>query len=302
LKARRLVWDIDGEHWPNRHSSRFVEVAGLRWHVQRMGAGPSLLLVHGTGAATHSWAGLAPRLAAGGFDVIAVDLPGHGFSDPLPFRQMSVEGLGDALGGLLRRLEANPRMAVGHSAGAAIVIDMALRGCIEPGGLVGLNAALLPLRALAGVFFSPMARLLAVNPLAPWLFSKLAGDARAVRRLIEGTGSRIDAQAIEHYRTTIASEAHVAGALAMMANWDLQPLQGRLARLRIPLLLIAGLSDRTVPAGDSQRACERIPGSRFMGLERLGHLAHEEDPKAVSRILLGQAKAWGLLEGDEPAG
>ena len=35
--------------------SRFVEAAGLRWHVQILGNGPTLLLVHGTGASTHSW-------------------------------------------------------------------------------------------------------------------------------------------------------------------------------------------------------------------------------------------------------
>ena len=302
MKARRLIWEIEGARWPNRQSSRFVEAAGLRWHVQRSGSGPVLLLVHGTGAATHSWAGLAPVLAAGGFDVIALDLPGHGFTDSLPFRQMSVEGLGEALGELLRRLDASPRIAVGHSAGAAILVDMALRGGIEPEGLVGLNAALLPLRALAGVLFSPMARLLAVNPLAPWVFSRLAGDARTVRRLMSATGSRIDAQAIEHYRTTIASEAHVAGALAMMANWDLQPLQGRLSGLRAPLTLIAGLADRTVPADDSRRVCERIPGARFVGLERLGHLAHEEDPVAVSRILFEQAADWGVIGGGDPGG
>ncbi len=37
-----LVWNRDGADWPNRDSSSFVEAAGLRWHVQRMGEGPPL--------------------------------------------------------------------------------------------------------------------------------------------------------------------------------------------------------------------------------------------------------------------
>ena len=45
-----LVWSRDGADWPNREASTFVEAAGFRWHVQRMGEGPPLLLIHGTGA------------------------------------------------------------------------------------------------------------------------------------------------------------------------------------------------------------------------------------------------------------
>ena len=49
-----LDWATDGRDWPNHAASRFVEAAGMRWHVQVMGSGPALLLLHGTGAATHS--------------------------------------------------------------------------------------------------------------------------------------------------------------------------------------------------------------------------------------------------------
>jgi magnesium chelatase accessory protein len=72
-------WQIEGRDWPNRDCSRFVESGGLRWHVQRCGTGPVCLLIHGTGASTHSFRDLMPLLATH-FDVIAIDLPGHGFS------------------------------------------------------------------------------------------------------------------------------------------------------------------------------------------------------------------------------
>ena len=58
-----LSWDQDGHDWPNRDASRFVEAAGLTWHVQIAGQGPVLLLLHGTGASTHSWRDLLPGLA-----------------------------------------------------------------------------------------------------------------------------------------------------------------------------------------------------------------------------------------------
>ncbi len=47
-----LDWGEDGRDWPNREASRFIEADDITWHVQIMGAGPVLLLLHGTGAST----------------------------------------------------------------------------------------------------------------------------------------------------------------------------------------------------------------------------------------------------------
>ena len=130
-----LVWSRDGADWPNRDASNFVEAAGIRWHVQQMGEGPSLLLIHGTGAATHSWRGLLPLLAQH-FSVIAPDLPGHGFTQSPPSHRLSLPGMAADLGALLRKLEVRPEIAVGHSAGAAILARMCLAGRIAPRLLV----------------------------------------------------------------------------------------------------------------------------------------------------------------------
>ena len=56
-------WQRAGRDWPNREASRFLRAEGIEWHVQIAGSGPDLLLLHGAGAATHSWAGLLARLA-----------------------------------------------------------------------------------------------------------------------------------------------------------------------------------------------------------------------------------------------
>lgn len=61
--SRPLDWDSDGRDWPNREASRFVAAGPLTWHVQEKGSGPPVVLLHGTGAATHSWRHLMPLLA-----------------------------------------------------------------------------------------------------------------------------------------------------------------------------------------------------------------------------------------------
>ena len=75
----RLSLDIHGKDWPLRQHSRTVTAGGLSWHVQIMGTGPVLLMLHGTGASTHTWRALMPELAKH-YTIVAPDLPGHGFT------------------------------------------------------------------------------------------------------------------------------------------------------------------------------------------------------------------------------
>lgn len=147
-------WELDGRDWPNRASSEFVSAGGLRWHVQRMGQGPVLLMLHGTGAATHSWRDFAPILAEH-FTLIAPDLPGHGFTSAPPYERMSLPGMAGLIGSLVETLGVQPDLVLGHSAGAAILIRARLEGRIAPRGLISLNGALLPWRGLPGRLFSP---------------------------------------------------------------------------------------------------------------------------------------------------
>jgi magnesium chelatase accessory protein len=292
--ARRLDWARDGADWPNRDASRFIEAAGLRWHLQVRGEGPALLLLHGTGASTHSWAALMPLLARR-FTVIAPDLPGHGFTAMPAWSRMSLPGLAGALTELLAGLRVAPQIVVGHSAGAAILVRMALDESIGPKGIVSLNGALLPLHGLAGLLFSPAAKLLSFNPLVPRLFAWRASDDGAVRRLIASTGSILDARGIALYGRLLRSPPHVSGALAMMARWDLRPLQRDLPRLRAPLVLVAAGNDRTLPPAEARRVRALQPAAELVDLPALGHLAHEEQPALVAGIVLDRARAWRVL-------
>lgn len=288
--ADRPVWEVDGVGWPNRSASRFVHAAGLRWHVQVLGSGPPALLAHGTGAATHSWAGLAPLLAEQ-FTVIAPDLPGHGFTEMPAGDRMSLPAMAEALAGLLAVLGVRPALAVGHSAGAAILCRMSLDGRIAPERLVSLNGALLPFHGMPGHIFSPMARLAASTTLLPRLFAWHASfDRRVVERLIRDTGSVPDAGMLEMYGRLARRPGQVAAAIAMMASWDLKPLVRDLPALGPPLTLVVGAQDRAIRPVEARRVQALLPSARIVEIPRLGHLAHEERPAAIATIILGRAK------------
>lgn len=278
-----LSWQRDGQDWPNRAASRFVTAAGLRWHVQIMGQGPVLLLLHGTGAATHSWRGLAPLLAER-FTIVAPDLPGHGFTEAPEPERLSLPAMARAVAALLGQLAMSPEIIVGHSAGAAIALRLVLDRAVRPRAIVSLNGALLPFRGVASQLFPSLARLLVLNPLVPRFFAWRAGSAGAVENLLEGTGSQIDAAGLRFYQRLFASRVHVASTLAMMAHWDLHGLGRDFSKLDLPILLIAGSADRAVRPAEAAALAERLPQARLHRVAG-GHLVHEEDPALIAGLI-----------------
>jgi magnesium chelatase accessory protein len=294
--TRALDWDRDGPQWPHHERSQFVQAGGLRWHLQRFDGpspqAPCALLLHGTGASTHSWRALAPLLAPH-VQVLAIDLPGHAFTGLPPggagAAPLSLPGMARAVHRLLQVLGCRPALVVGHSAGTAVGVRMVVDGLLAPRLLVGLNAALLPLGGLAGPLFAPAAKLMALLPFVPRVFAWQAQDQAVLRRLLEGTGSTLDAEGTELYRRLVGIPAHVAGALGMMANWDLYALARDLPRLRTALLLLVGEQDRTVPPAQALQVLQRLSPAvqaRCIQLPGLGHLAHEEQPALVARHII----------------
>jgi magnesium chelatase accessory protein len=286
--SERLQWEIDGRDWPNRSASRFVKAAGLHWHVQQFGPAstdvPAIVLLHGTGSSSHSWRDVAPRLAQD-YSVIVMDLPGHAFTTMPPNAEQSLAGMSRNLAALLQELKVSPTLIAGHSAGAAVAARMILDKSISPAALVSLNGAFIAFGGLAGQFFSPVARLLAAGSLASRFFAWQANDPAIVQKLVRSTGSLLDDVGMNLYARLVRSPGHVSAALAMMAHWDLEPLERELPRLSLPVWMVAAENDTTVPAIQAAQIARRLPRSHQVLWPMLGHLAHEESPAQCAALL-----------------
>lgn len=280
---RRLSLERDAADWPNRASSQMVEAGGVDFHVQTMGQGPTLLLLHGTGASTHSYRDLAPLLAAR-YRIVAPDLPGHAFSSMRGAQTQSLPGMAKAVAALLHALRAAPEIVVGHSAGAAVLARLALDHEFPAKRIIALNGALSPFEGIAGHVFPTMAKTLFLNPLAPRYFAWSASRG-AVARLLDATGSKIDSRGTALYERLMSNPAHIEGALTMMAHWDLRTLDRDLPRLDTRIDLIATENDRTVPACGAQKLAARLPRARLHSVPGLGHLAHEEAPAFFAKLI-----------------
>jgi magnesium chelatase accessory protein len=289
--SRGLDWDRDGRDWPNRAASRFVTVEGIDWHVQIAGQGPAVWLIHGTGAATHSWRDVVPLLAER-FSVVAMDLPGHGFTRGRSVGGLTLGGMARSLAALASKIGSVPAVIGAHSAGAAIAARMALDGS-HRAPIVAFGPALLPFAGASAPLLSGLARLLFVNPLVPSLFARVARvEGQTERFLVRSTGSRIDGRGVDLYGRLFASPDHCAGAIEMMADWDLAGLVRQLPTLPVPMHIAHGDRDSAILPDDARRAAA-LAKAEFTLLSGLGHLAHEERPKMAAEMIADMMQGSG---------
>ena len=274
-----MDWETQRHDWPNAGFSSFVEATGVRWHVQQAGTrGPRLLLLHGTGASSHTWRDIFLPLAEQA-QVLAIDLPGHGFSSLANHEGMSLPGMAKNIGDLLKHLEWPVDAFIGHSAGAAIAAQMVLDQRLNPGILIGINPAWLPLPGWAGLLFPPAAKLLAMSRFVPHWFARQASSDGMLDKLLLSTGSQLDEKGKDYYARLVASPSHALGALKMMAAWDLSLGAHKLKQLHCPVRMLIGANDTTVPPEQATQAMALLSDAKCVHWAGYGHLVHEEAPK-----------------------
>jgi magnesium chelatase accessory protein len=257
----------------------------------RAGA-PSLLLLHGTGSSHASFTGLCQQLPLE-MGLMVPDLPGHGessFDTSLAVHSglssASPKGFGllemsQWLEGMLDQLKVSPDLIVGHSAGAAIALVMALEH--PERAVLGLAPSLVPppslYNSLVGPWLGPMVRSGPSLAFGHWL----AGQAVVIDRLLASTASAISKSQKIRYQQLFASKAHLAGTLAFMAGTDLPGLIANPDLTRLDRVgILSAKDDPWIPARALQDILStRLAKARVKWLEHGGHLFHETDAKPV---------------------
>lgn len=282
---RRLAGDIMGiaetlTGWPHADRSRFVDVRPHRWHIQELGQGPTILLLHGASGSTHSWRDVMTDLSKD-HHVIAIDLPGHGLTQlgsrqrsSLPLMAQDVQSLIDHEGWNLTAILA-------HSAGAALGLRV-LQAAKQKTPLIAVNPALNPFKGLAGVLFPIAARVVALSPvMAKIIKRRMAGPGQVVS-LMETTGSKISPEGLNLYAKLFRSDAHLDGTLLMMAQWKLDGLVADLPKIDVPCTFLIGENDKAVPPASVRDSAKKMKDATVLSYPGYGHLLHEEAPELVS--------------------
>jgi len=275
------------ETWPNAHLSRRAQGPVHRWHIQETGQGKTILLLHGAGGSTHSFRNMIPLLADD-FHVVALDLPGHGFTQLGARHRSGLGATAQDVAALCKQERWMPDIIIGHSAGGAVALRLAQDDLSRQGHaplVIGINAALSEFKGVAGLLFPAMAKALAAVPFTARLFSGASANPARIKALIDSTGSILDEEGLALYGQLVGDRDHVNGTLIMMAQWRLNPLLARLPDHSGPVHFIVGDKDKTVAPQVSKDAARMIAGAQVHHLPALGHLAHEEKPAEVAALI-----------------
>lgn len=252
--------------------------------LEDVGNGEPLVLLHGIATDRRIW-DLVLGQMRGTRRVIAVDLPGFGASEPVG-EGFDLREVADAIvAGLSQRGVGAPFDLVGHSLGGGIAIVLAqahphlLRRLVlvAPAGLRPFPVAISALLA-AGADAVLAARRGAVALTDTWW------GRRLLLALTTADAAELPPTIARHMVEASATARRTAPALATITSTDLRPL---LAETGMPLGVIWGEADRTVPIRALDDLLQARPDAVVRRIPDAGHVPMIERPTAFVSALQG---------------
>lgn len=251
----------------------------IRTRVLEAGAGPRhLVLVHGTGARADRWSRNMDALAAQGLHIYAIDLPGHGYASKGLEVACSVPAYVRFLEAVLDALDIDRATIAGTSLGGHVVAAFALEypRRVDRIVLVG-SMGLVPIGDQARARIQAGAN----NQSREGIESKL-------RRVMHDPALTTAEMVEEEWR--INNSAGAAASFATLgkyiaADLDRDVVGPALASVPIPILLVWGTEDKTVPATVGETAHALLPASRLALLKGAAHTAYYERPDVFNAIV-----------------
>lgn len=266
-------------------AARFTTLFGERIRYYDVGAGPTVVLLHGLGSsAWGDWGHCIGPLAVH-HRVLALDQLGWGGSDK-PFIDYSIQTWVDFLGEFLRQRQVGHFTLVGESLGGWIAAQYAIQ-------------ALSGQPAPAGPSF--------VLPKPDRLvLCDAAGHRAGAEQLLEGGGDSYTIAGAKSllakvfhspaYATDAAVRADLAWAMSKGDSWTVhsfssnrhivaEAVDGKLSAITVPTLIIWGAYDELVPLAEGRDYAAKIPGARLVIIPDAAHAACIEKPESFLAAL-----------------
>lgn len=264
------------ERWA-KPPSTFVQAGGMRVHVRDEGAGPPILLLHGTGASLHTWDGWAAELSKS-HRVVRLDLQGFGLTGPHPTGDYSVTAMAELVHAVSVALQVGPAVVAGNSMGGDVAWNLALDHPEDVRALVLVDAGGFPRVGGASQAFR-LARLPGARRLASLDTRGLVKKALAKSY---GDPSKITPELVERYQQLSMRPGNRA-AFIERVRMPFVDRSAELSRVKVPTLILWGELDRVITPDRAELFQRAIAGSTVVLYPGLGHVPMEEDPATTVR-------------------
>ncbi len=270
----------DGPPFANSHVAVIdgVMIHYRTWQPEESPLG-AIVMVHGLGGSTFSWRHTVPALISAGYAVVALDLPGFGYSDRSRGIDHSQQARAEYVWQLLQSLESNlrlePDMAwhlMGHSMGGGTITAMAQQ---HPQTTASL------LYAAGAVYNQPprAATLLLRIPILDRIIAQIVQlffitERRITTMLESAYGRTPTADEVNGYLLPLQISGTARSLLDITTSQG-PPVSSFLTQLHAPALLLWGEQDTWVPWDQGQRLAEELPNALLVSHPDAAHCPME---------------------------
>ena len=249
----------------------------------KVGAGSPLVFIHGSFAASAAWRKIIANLDCESHCALAVDLPGSGESEAVPFdpsRLMTIEA--ETVEAVAASEVSTPVHLVAHSHGAVIALAIALRGHMAIRALTFFDPV--PVGVLANTAHAEVLAEM-VGFVAEYRRAYEGGDQYAARRVVDRLGGDGAFDAMPER----AREAVKAGTPQNICHWQtnltFRPSPEQYGALRVPATIVRGEKSRPIDRLIGQSLSELLPNSRLIELAGAGHFMINTHPVECADII-----------------
>ena len=252
----------------------------IRIHYLEAGIGEPLLLIHGLGQSLYTWRNLFAELSES-YRVIAIDLPGHGYSDRPEYFCYSMDEMAEAIKRFLDEKDIISAHMIGFSTGAMYMLRLLtmypeyVANCIaiSPGGISKQMPSLI--RSLK----SPLKAVFSRN-----LFS--FGDVKKCLQECFYDQTVIDDRVVEQYYEPLSDGYTREALMYAVQNFDLRLVTDQLKETDHEILLLWGKEDKWHLPNNSVFYQSILQNGRYFLVRNAGHIVQEDTPEKLYQVIL----------------
>ena len=259
--------------------SQFMTLNGRKIHYRDEGEGPTIVLIHGTGASLHTWEDWTKDLIKD-YRVIRLDLPAYGLTGEDPQKRYSSKDYVDLLDAFLTKLQVDKFHLAGNSLGGLVSWLYTSYHPEKIEKLVLLDPSGFPFKRTPMVI--KMAKIPVLNN-----FIRYVTPRSFIEKNIKEVyydHSLIKDSTIDRYYDLTLFEGNRT-AFIDRAYIEREDYRDRLSLISAPTLILWGENDAWIPVSDAARFKAAIENAQVVIMPKTGHVPMEERPKESLAIV-----------------